>query len=412
MSTPLPLFRSPEFLRTHALHTMNFYHPRAVDSSGGFFHFLMDNGTVYDAHTRHLVSSTRLVYTHAMAWRTWHQQGHREGLVHAFAFLRQAHRNPETGGYAWVLNWRNGHATMQDDTNHAYGLAFVLLAHAHAHMAGLQEAHAGMAETFELLEQHFWEPTHGLYADEADAQWNLSPYRGQNANMHLCEALLAAFDATGETRYLDRAEQLADHICIRQAALAQEMVWEHYQANWQVDWDYNRHDSSNIFRPWGYQPGHLTEWSKLLLLLNQRRPRADLLPRAQAFFDAAVSRAWDPTHGGLFYGFAPDGSICDDHKYFWVQAESIAAAARLAVAHESAGQVDAATACWDWYDRLWTYAWEHFVDHEHGAWWRILSADNRKLSAEKSPAGKVDYHTMGACHDVLDALGHGAPRKN
>jgi mannose/cellobiose epimerase-like protein (N-acyl-D-glucosamine 2-epimerase family) len=80
----------------------------------------------------------------------------------------------------------------------------------------------------------------------------------------------------------------------------------------------------------------------------------------------------------------------------------------LAVAQQSAGQSELAERCWATYDRLWAYAWEHFVDNEHGAWWRILSADNRKLSAEKSPAGKVDYHTMGACHDVLAAMGHGA----
>ena len=60
---------------------------------------------------------------------------------------------------------------------------------------------------------------------------------------------------------------------------------------------------------------------------------------------------------------------------------------------------------WDWYDRIWDYAWRHMVDHEHGAWFRILSRDNRKLGDEKSPAGKTDYHTMGACHDVLRALG-------
>ncbi|MDT4875324.1 hypothetical protein D3C87_2081460 [compost metagenome] len=50
------------------------------------------------------------------------------------------------------------------------------------------------------------------------------------------------------------------------------------------------------------------------------------------------------------------------------------------------------------------------MDHQHGAWWRILRADNTKISDEKSPAGKVDYHTMGACYDVLDTLGQGARR--
>jgi mannose/cellobiose epimerase-like protein (N-acyl-D-glucosamine 2-epimerase family) len=393
-------FRSPEFLNGHIEHTMAFYLPRAIDSSGGLFHFLRDDGSVYDRHSRHLVSTTRYVYTLAMFTR--HHPANavaQQALKHAFDFL-QVHRDPSSGGYAWLLDWRDGQKKVLDDTNHAYGLAFVLLAHAHASMAGLADAKAGIGETFELLEKRFWEPQHGLYADEADAQWVLTGYRGQNANMHLCEALLAAYDATGETRYLDRAEQLADNICIRQAALADGLVWEHYRTDWSVDWDYNKDDKTNIFRPWGFQPGHLTEWAKLLMLLDQRRPRADRLPLARRFFDVAMARSWDPEHGGLFYGFGPDGSPCDTDKYFWVQAETLAAAARLAIATRD-------TAYWDAYDRIWGYSWAHFVDHQHGAWWRILRADNSKISDEKSPAGKVDYHTMGACWDVLDALGQG-----
>ena len=395
-ATPSPDFRSPDFLRAHIGDTLGFYFPRAIDPTGGLFHFLRDDGSVYDAHTRHLVSSTRYVVATAMAVRRGlGGDAVRQALHQAFDFLRH-HRNPATGGYAWLLDWRDGQARVLDATNHAYGLAFVLLAHAHAHLAGVPGALPGLAQTFDLLEQRFWEPRYGLYADEATADWQLSPYRGQNANMHLCEALLAAFDATGNTRYLDRAALLAEHITVRQAALAGGLVWEHYLADWSVDWDYNRDDKTNIFRPWGFQPGHLTEWAKLLLQLHERRPDAALITRARHFFDTAMKTSWDPEHGGLFYGFAPDGSVCDSDKYFWVQAESLAAAARLAC-------VTGEARYWDDYDRLWAYAWRHFVDHEQGAWWRILSADNRKYSDEKSPAGKVDYHTMGACHDVLDS---------
>jgi mannose/cellobiose epimerase-like protein (N-acyl-D-glucosamine 2-epimerase family) len=124
-----------------------------------------------------------------------------------------------------------------------------------------------------------------------------------------------------------------------------------------------------------------------------------------------VKRAWDEQYGGLCYGFAPDGTVCDDDKYFWVQAESIAAAARLAIDGPGgpggeSGQDDAAgqSIYWQWYERLWAYAWQHFVDHRYGAWYRILDRSNAKYSDEKSPAGKTDYHTMGACHDVLHLL--------
>ena len=399
-----PNFRCADFLRQHAEDCMAFYRPRFIDPSGGMFHFFKDNGSVYDRHTRHLVSSTRFVFTCAMSYRATGNTVDFQNLQHAFSFL-QVHRDPVSGGYTWLLDWRDGQKTVLDDAHHAYGLAFMLLAHAHAAMAGLAEAQPGVAETFDLLEKRFWEPAHGLYADEASASWALTEYRGQNANMHLCEAMLAAFDATAEARYLDRAELLADNICLRQATLAGGLVWEHYRADWSVDWNYNKDDKTNIFRPWGFQPGHLTEWAKLLLLLNERRVRADRLPLAKRLFDAAMDCAWDKAHGGLFYGFAPDRSICDTDKYFWVQSESMAAAARLAIALDD-------PAYWETYDRFWAYAWEHFVDHEHGAWWRILRADNSKISDEKSPAGKVDYHTAGACWDVLDTLGERLPPRS
>ena len=398
-----PDFHARQTLLDHISHTRRFYDPRCVDPSGGFYHFYMDDGTVYDAHTRHLVSSTRFIFNFSMAYRQFGEAADRARVQHGLDFLRTAHREADTGGYVWELRWNRGERKVLDATNHCYGLAFVLLAYSHALMAGFEEARGWITETYALMERRFWEPRHGLYADEASGDWSvMAPYRGQNANMHSCEALIAAFEATGEPAYLRRAETLAQNITLRQAALSDNLVWEHYKPDWSVDPDYNRHDSTNIFRPWGYQPGHLTEWAKLLLILERHQDQlagaADwLLPRARELFDVALERAWDSTHGGIHYGFAPDGSICDATKYFWVQAESLATAALL-------GARTGEQRYWDWYDKIWDYSWQHFVDHKNGAWFRILSPENAKLTDLKSPAGKVDYHTMGACYEVLNVI--------
>lgn len=400
-----PDFRSRDMLLAHIDHTMRFYHPRCIDATGGFFHFFMDDGTVYDASTRHLVSSTRFVFNYAMAYRQFGNADYLAAVKHGVDFLRRAHRDNDTGGYAWQLSWQDGKKTVQDGNNHCYGLAFVLLAYSQALMAGVTEARAYMEETFALMEQRFWQADYGLYADESSADWSvLDSYRGQNANMHACEAMLAAYEASGEVHYLHRAVTLAHNITVRQAALAGGMIWEHYRADWSIDWEYNLHDKSNIFRPWGYQPGHFTEWAKLLLIMERHAasmvgPADWLAPRAQQLFDVALAKAWDGEHGGIFYGFGPHNEICDGDKYFWVQAESLAAAAVLAARTGEARY-------WQQYENIWDYSWRHFVDHRHGAWYRILSADNRKLSAEKSPAGKVDYHTMGACYEVLNVIGN------
>jgi mannose/cellobiose epimerase-like protein (N-acyl-D-glucosamine 2-epimerase family) len=418
-ASPLPDFTAQATLRAHIADTMAFYHPRAIDPDGGFFHYFRDDGSVYDRGHRHLVSSTRFVYDYAMAAVEFADSRHaddwRDAAMHGLRFLRAAHRDAERGGYVWTLQ----DGAIEDDTRHSYGMAFVLLACASARKAGLP-TQAWMDETWDLLERHAWDADAGLYRDEADAQWHYSGYRGQNANMHLCEALIAAHEAGGDARYLQRALQLADHMTRRQAALSGGLVWEHWHADWSVDWDYHRDDPRHLFRPWGFQPGHQIEWAKLLLSLRAQLGDAApawLLPTARHLYDTALAHGWDAEHGGIVYGFAPESLRdvspargapppdlaqapmfwCDDDKYFWVQAEAVAAAWRLFDATGDARYRDD-------YLRLWDYAWRHFVDHTHGAWFRILDRRNRKYDDLKSPAGKTDYHTMGACHDVLAVM--------
>ena len=388
-----PNFRATDFLAQHIQTTMNFYHPRAIDPKGGFFHYFRDDGSVYDAHARHLVSSTRFIFNYSEAARYFGNAEYLAAARHGLDYLRSAHLNPQNGGYTWLI--KDGQAV--DQTNHCYGLAFVLLAYASAVKAGITEAQAYVHETFALMEQHFWLPEHGLYADEASVDWKIvSPYRGQNANMHSCEALIAAFEATGHEPYLDRAMLLAHNICVRQTQTTQGQIWEHYDPTWRPDWNYNQHDPQNLFRPWGYQPGHFTEWAKLLLILDRYQPKPWLLVTAKQLFDQALEKAWDHEYGGVCYGFSPSGDVCDADKYFWVQAESIAAAALLA-------QATGEQRYWDWYDTLWAYVWTHFVDHEYGAWYRILKPENSPYDKLKSPAGKTDYHTMGACYEVINS---------
>ena len=393
-----PDFESRHFLQSHVADTLAFYDRHAIDPQGGFFHYLKDDGSVYDRSHRHLVSATRLVFTQSMAYtHTPHtrQERYLEQARHALSHLERFRhpRGPLAGLYAWTLH----DGQIEDGTVMAYGQAFVLLAFAHAHRVGLCDAQQ-VAQAFERMEHAFFEPAHGAYADEITPSGELIPYRGQNANMHMCEACLAAYAATGLARYLERARLLIDRFVFGLARQSQGLVWEHYHQDWTPDHDYNRGNRDNIFKPWGFQTGHQTEWAKLLLITHAIEASPDYVTRAAELQKAAWTHGWDGEHGGLIYGFDPDMRPYDSDKYFWVQAESFASAWRL-------WRVTGDEAFRRQYHAIWAWSWEHLVDHQYGAWFRILAADGKKLEDTKSPAGKVDYHTMGACWDVLEAGG-------
>lgn len=395
-TAPLPDFRSADFLRDHMRRIIDFYYPACINAKeGGYFNEYRDDGTITDRHTQHIVSTTRFIFNFSVGAALFERPDLAEAAAHGVDYLSTAHRDPDFGGYFWILDGR----TPRDASKQCYGHAFVLLAYASAAKAGVAGAREKIAETFDLLEQRFWSAQASLYVDEISRDWQtVSPYRGQNANMHMTEAMIAAYEATGEQRYLDRAELLARRVCIELAADAGDLVWEHFHENWTVDWDYNKDDPKNLFRPYGYLPGHFTEWTKLLLILERYVKRDWLLPRARRLYEVAVGRSADLENGGMHYSFGPDGKLYDLDKYHWVHCESVAAAACLAV---RTGE----ERFWQDYDRLWAYSWNHLVDRKYGGWFRVLTPDGRSYDDIKSPPAKTDYHPFGACFEILRVLG-------
>jgi mannose/cellobiose epimerase-like protein (N-acyl-D-glucosamine 2-epimerase family) len=389
-------FFSKDFLVKHITDIIGFYEPRVVDKTGGFFQSFYRDGTRFNPTFRHLVSSTRMVINFMLAGKLLGRKDLIDIGQHGLDYVESVHYVKEQNCYAFSVRDHKP----DDMTQQAYGYAFVLAAHAAARTAGASSDDSNITRIFELLERRFWLPDRGAYLDTISADGVVdNSYRGQNSNMHLCEALIAAYEATKDQRYLDRAEVLAATFTKDLAAKAEGFVWEHFTSEFEVDWDYNKNDPTNIYRPWGFQPGHQSEWAKNLLNIYRHRPQPWMVDRATALFDGSWDLSYDSLHGGLVYGFGPDKKWCDEEKYFWVQGESIATAALLFQATGDVKYVER-------YLNLWNYIWEHWVDHEHGAWVGFkLTRDNQSFSDEKAIAGgKCDYHTLVSCVEALRAF--------
>jgi mannose/cellobiose epimerase-like protein (N-acyl-D-glucosamine 2-epimerase family) len=124
-----------------------------------------------------------------------------------------------------------------------------------AHRTGVSGGFATLERAYGVLDKWFFEPEYGLYADEASADWGEHfSYRGQNANMHACEALIAAHEATDREEYLERAYTVVERFTREVTGTTDGLLWEHYIEVWEPDLEYNREKPRHQFRPWGYRP--------------------------------------------------------------------------------------------------------------------------------------------------------------
>lgn len=364
---------------------MDFFWPAAINPGGGFFQ-LDHHGAprTGEGVAVGLPLVTRMVHCAAI--------GHLLGrplaaqvLDHGIASISKQYRDPKHGGYFWSV-YSDGVA---DTSKQAYGHAFVLLAAASAKTAGHPEAEQLLDDITTLIGERFWDTEFGAMQEEFQADWTpLSDYRGQNANMHLAEAAMAAFEATGETSYLDIARSVAQLLINTHARHADWRVPEHFDADWVVNYSYSGNPD---LRPAGTTPGHSLEWARLLLQLWGLCGRSDswMPDAATALFRKACATGWDNAVGGFYYTLDWTDRTAVADRYWWPACEGIAAAHVLS-------EITSDPEFELWYRRIWAFTDRHFIDRRSGGWQPELGID--LLPAKNKFDSKSDlYHALQAC---------------
>ena len=373
-----------QFLMRQANRLFDFFQRASINPAGGFYD-LDDAGHPLETvnSVRQIHSTTRMVHCFAIGSLIG-RPGSDEIVDHGMRYIWEKHRDTKHGGYIWSLD-DNG---PRDDTKQAYGHAFVLLAASSAKLAGHPLADAMLADITEVINKRFWDDKVGAVREEFANNWSsIGNYRGQNSNMHLTEALMAAYEATGDKAYLAKAERIAELIIGKHAASLDYRVAEHFDENWVLDKNYL---GSEMFRPAGTTPGHWLEWSRLLIqlwVLGDKR-LSWLTDSARQLFRQSIDLGWDKVHGGFFYTLDWDNKPVMREKLWWPVSEAIGAAAFLcAYDRDQYFQV--------WYRRLWDFAANHVIDYEQGGWRSELKEDLSPGS--RLFTGKPDiYHALQA----------------
>lgn len=380
------------YLHDQAMRLWRFYAYRAIDSRGGFFDLDLE-GAPRDSGERSLVATTRMIHSYSIAYAAG-VPGAREMVGHGLSHMDDLWDH-HSGGWFWSRD----EAVPVDLRKLNYGHAFAILAGASATDAGLAGGRHLLERALDIHDRYFWDEAVGAAVDEYLPDWSQEvPYRGQNGNMHLCEAYLAAAAATGNSTYVDRARRIAELIVRTNAQSSDWRVPEHFTASWEPDYDFGRGAAFDVWKPFGATVGHGFEWSRLLLQVWDASDRQHewLRVASRALFERAWTDGWDAERGGIVFTTDWHGATLNADRYHWVLAEAISAAAALLVACEHDEVTESR------YRELWGFTDRYLIDHQRGGWFHQL--DNRNTLTADPWFGKPDiYHALTSC--LLPAFG-------
>jgi mannose/cellobiose epimerase-like protein (N-acyl-D-glucosamine 2-epimerase family) len=205
--------------------------------------------------------------------------------------------------------------------------------------------------------------------------------RRQNPQMHLFEAMIAAFDATHDMAFRQRAGEFFALFLANLYDKQKHVLGEYFEDDW------------SRIEPVSVEPGHQAEWAWLLKGFERitgcptGRYRGELLASALRYRDDA---------GCLIDEGTADGAIRRHSRRLWPQTEIAKAWIAQAESGE-AGAADEARAALARLER-------HYLGHPvKGGWYDQFDRDGNSLVAT-IPASSF-YHVLCAVAEAEQVLG-------
>jgi len=348
-----------------------------VDERGGFYEKLGFDGLPRFIAKR-MRTMARQIYVfacaHKMGWNCEHSM---QLVEHGMDFIAMKGRGAN-GGWISSFNPKGG---VLDATEDLYDQAFVLLALAHAYKIGVSKAYSLAQATLDFLDTHLADRQMGGYFETVD---HTRPFRRSNPHMHLLEAYLEWFHASGEVHFLERAGKVAHLFQIHFFDCEHWTLGEYFNSDWQLATG----EQGEIC-----EPGHHFEWAWLLSNYAQLASKPVFWGFARKLYASGLANGINRHTGLSFNTVSKFGAPLDSATRSWPQTEIIKAAMALdhATGIDFKPEIEARV------ERL--FRW-HIDPAPQGLWIDAIDAQGRGLSREV-PAS-ILYHLVCALTHYLE----------
>jgi mannose/cellobiose epimerase-like protein (N-acyl-D-glucosamine 2-epimerase family) len=345
-------------------------------AAGGFVERLDSKGRAVRAAPRRVRVQARQIYCFAKAADLgWYPQG-REIAIKGLEYLLAKAKSPD--GRTGFVHLLDPDGSVRDPMRDAYDHAFVLLALSTLYqLTGDAQVRAELNSLIAFVDSDL-RSQNGGFIERIPATLP----RRQNPQMHLFEAMIATFDATGEPAFQNRAGDLYSLFVASLYDPQRQVLGEYFEEDW------------SKIEPVCVEPGHQAEWVWLLKGFERitgcptGRHRSELL--------ASALRYRDDVTGCLLDEGDADGNVTKFTRRCWPQTEI----AKAWIAQAEAGEPGAADEARDALLRLYRYYLRHPVQ---GGWYDQFDRDNRSL-VDTIPASSF-YHLLCAVAEAERVLG-------
>ena len=345
-------------------------------TTGAFVEQLHPDGRADHAASRRVRVQARQIYCYAKAAQMgWYPQG-RDIALKGLEYLLSAAKAPDgRPGYVHTLTCDGA---VLNPLRDSYDHAFVLLALSTVYAFDRDaKVRAEIDALLSFIDAHLRSP-HGGVLEGLPA----SMPRRQNPHMHLFEAMIAAFDATHDPVFQQRAGEFFALFLANLYDKQKRVLGEYFEEDW-----------SKIV-PVSVEPGHEAEWVWLLKGFERitgcptGRYRGELLESALRYRDEATGCLVDEGDDA--------GNIRRHTRRLWPQTEI----AKAWIAQAEAGEAGAAGEARAALARL----ERHYLNHPvAGGWYDQFDRDGNSLVA-MIPASSF-YHVFCAVAEAEQVLG-------
>jgi mannobiose 2-epimerase len=364
------------------------------EAQGGFYGEVGNDNLAIADQPKGIVLNSRILWTFSAAFLLKQKPEDLAIAKRAFDYILNHFYDLTNGGFYWSLS-ANGEVL--DGKKQVYGQAFTIYGLAEYYKATGDEKALELAkETFLLIEQHSFDPTHLGYIEAFDPTWqtladlrlsdkDLNAEKSMNTHLHVIEAYANLYQVWKDERLAKAIKRLL--FVFKKYIITDS---GHLSLFFAVDW---KPQSSVI------SFGHDIEAAWLLQECAETLAAEEEIVTFKSIairITEAACKGVD-TDGGMHYEYDKATDHFVREKHWWPQAEAMVG---FLNAYQLTGNDEYLAKS----IKSWSFVQSNLKDNENGEWFWGIYPDGSLIKENKAGFWKCPYHNGRACIEILARL--------